>query len=232
MAIKKVLFLDDSKIDQIVDKLRNTLKANGHTLQEDIVDLSQGDFRKNSPENNGKTVMDFDKIKAHLKDNFFDEPFDLVACDYHFANDILDGYKILGWVKNEAKSKKHKIRHAKYILYSSEGDKLAQKTNSIEDIGKLIRLKLDDFIKREDLANGISTILLKEEEIFNFSEEIRQELGKYPNYIFRNTYVKFAGKTLAEIAHEIDKDLPHGREFQKNLVQLTIAHLIELNKIE
>ena len=35
--------------------------------------------------------------------------------------------------------------------------------------------------------------------------------------------------TLAEIAHEIDKDLPNGIEFQKYLVELSVAHLIELN---
>ena len=37
--------------------------------------------------------------------------------------------------------------------------------------------------------------------------------------------------TLTEIAHEIDKDLPNGIEFQKYLVELTIAHLLEINNL-
>ena len=45
-------------------------------------------------------------------------------------------------------------------------------------------------------------------------------------------YPKFKGKKLEDIVVEIDKELPNGLDFQQNIAELTIAHLIELNRIE
>ena len=88
-----------------------------------------------------------------------------------------------------------------------------------------------NFLKREGLADGLTTVLLKEKDTFNFSLSLKRELEKHPEFKFKSVYPKFLDKTLLDIANEIDKDLPNGIDFQKSLLELTIAHLIELNMI-
>jgi len=231
MSVKKVLFIDDGSIDEIVDRLRRNLKRNGYTLIESMIDLNQERFTKKATDGINE-ILDFSAIKDELIKNYADHPIDLVACDYYYANDELDGYKILGWLKNVSRNEKHRIRRAKFILYSSEGEKLARKTNSIEDLSKLIRHRFDDFLKRENLANDLSSILVKDEEKFDFSKALDTELSRYPDFKFKSVYPKFKGKAIAEIIHEMTKETHHGIKFQQNLVELTIAHLIELNKEE
>ncbi|KAA1242902.1 hypothetical protein [Aquimarina sp. RZ0] len=231
MSVKRVLFIDDGSIDEIVERLRRNLKRRGFTLIKSMIDLNQPKFKKKSGVGS-KETLDFQAIKDELIESYANEPLDLIACDYHYANDELDGYKILGWLKNESRSKKHRIRRAKFCLYSSEGDKLAKKTNSIEDLSKLIRHRFDDFLKRENLANDLSGILLKEEEKFDFSKALDNELSKFPDFKFKSVYPKFEGKEISEIIQEMTKETHHGIKFQQNLVELTIAHFIELNKEE
>ncbi|WP_299523367.1 hypothetical protein [Winogradskyella sp.] len=231
MSVKKVLLIDDGPIKEIVDKLRKNLQRRGVTLDEHLINLNLPDFKQKNPADPEKFILDFNAIKKAINEDHFSEPYDLVACDYHYANDPLDGFTILKWIKNESHSKRHRIRRSKFVLYSSEGDKFAKKTNSIDDLSKLIRIKFDDFLKRENLADDLALLLLKEGMKFDFNSMLVKELEKYPEFVFKSVYPKFKGKRLEQIAMEIDKELPNGIEFQKNIAELTIAHLIELNGI-
>lgn len=232
MSIKKVLFIDDGPIDQITNKLRKNLHRKGYTLDEEVIKLNDPHFKKKDPNDPQKYIINFDAVKQVIVENYSKEPYDLIACDYHYANDPLDGFTILKWIKNESQSKKYRIRRAKFVLYSSEGDKFAKKTNSVGDISKLIRIKFDDFLKRESLADDLASLLLKENTRFDFNNMLIKELEKYPDFVFKSVYPKFKGKRLEDIIVEIDKELPNGLDFQQNIAELTIAHLIELNRIE
>ena len=230
MSVKRVLFIDDDNIDENVESLKRKLRKGGKTLLEKILFL--GDDKYRVKDESGNSVLDLVKIQTALRSEHFTEQYDMVACDYFFANDELDGYQILKWLKNVSSSERQKIRKAIFVLYSSEGDKLAKDLNSIKDLSQLIKLKLYDFLKRDNLANDISNILLNENNSFNFSQSLLAELEKYPDFKFRSVYPKFIGKSLKDITNEIDKDSPNGIKFQENLIELTIAHLIELNKTE
>ncbi|MEO9502822.1 MAG: hypothetical protein ABJN73_12305 [Nonlabens ulvanivorans] len=232
MSIKKVLFIDDGPIEQITTKLRKNLHSRGYTLDEEVINLNLPQFKKANPNESGKYIIDFDAVKQVIIETHSKEPYDSIACDYHYANDPLDGFTILKWIKNESQNKKYRIRRAKFVLYSSEGDKFAKKTNSVDDISKLIRIKFDDFLKRERLADDLASLLLKQSTRFDFNTMLIQELEKYPDFVFKSVYPKFKGKKLEDIVVEIDKELPNGLDFQQNIAELTIAHLIELNKIE
>lgn len=232
MSTKKVLFIDDGNVDAIVEKLRKNLQRQGITLLEEIINLDVLEFKKSAIDDDKKLVFDFSKIKTYILEKYINESFDLIACDYHYANDPLDGYIILKWIKNESTSKKYKIRRARFVLYSSEGDKFAKKTNSVDEVSKLIRIRFDDFLKREKLADDLTKLLLKQKTTFDFSNMIIKELEKYSDFEFKSVYPKFKGKTLEEIAQEIDKELPNGIDFQRNIAELTIAHLIKLNNID
>lgn len=230
MSVVKLLYIDDNKIDSQIDNLRKKLKRKGIELQEEFLNLGLDKFKKR--DDSKKMVLDYDKIKLHIKEKYFNENFDLVISDYDFKDEKVDGYKLIFWIKNVSNSDKVRIRRAKFCLYSAQQDKVVQIFDSPEKIKKLVKLNLDDFIDRARLPDELSSMITNNENHFNYSETIIKFLNKYPEYEFKSIYPKFKGKKLSEISNEIEKDLPNGIDFQKDLIDLTIAHLINLNKYE
>lgn len=227
MSLTKILFIDDGELKSIIDKIKLNLRKDGFTIAETIIDLSRSEFQKKSDANPDEQVLDFDKIKETLKGHF-DEAFDIIACDYHYANDVLDGSKILSWLKNTSTTEKKRIRKAKFCLYSSEVDKVIAKTNTVDEITKLIKIRLTDLYQREHLAEGLSK-LVKENKRVDWNKELVSELEKYGALKFKSVYPQFKGKTFSEIAKEIDSESHHGILFSKNLVEISIAHFSDLN---
>jgi hypothetical protein len=227
MGIKRLLYIDDNKIDSQIDNLRKKLKSTGHELNETFLHIND-DFKIRDSAT-GKIILDKEKIKSFINQNLMNENFDIIASDYDFKDENFDGFELLKWVKNESNSKKHRLRRAKFCLYSSEQDKVASKFSTPEQVKTLIKLKFDDFLDRSRIPDEISKLLIAPEQTYFFKEQIILYLEKYGDETFKSVYPKFKGKKLSEIAHEIDKDLPNGIEFQKCLAELTVAHLIELN---
>lgn len=230
MSIKKILFIDDNKIDSIITKLRNSLQKEGFTLQEEILNLNDDSLKVRDA--NDEIVLSFDKIKDVIQEKYFNESFDLVVSDYDYADKNIDGFKLIKWFKNVTTSQKKKIRRAQFYLYSAKGDSIVEKLDNIDKIKGLVRLKLSGILDRNKLADELAIEIKKREETFAFLDIVLKELDKYSDCEFKNVFPKFKGKKLFEIAEEIDKDLPNGIAFQKTLTELTIAHLIELNNIE
>lgn len=226
MKIKKVLFIDDGDIDLIVESLENRLYQKGWTLDLQKMDVSSREFKSVV---DGELLLDFSKVKSYIEKSYFDEQFDLVACDFNYANDPLNGYMVLKWLKNTAQSNRKRIRRSKFVIYSSEEDKFIGSFQD-NDLFKLIRLKIDDFYKREKLADSAAKLLLKDEDEIDCSSYIARELEKHADLEFKSTYPKFAGKNMAEVAAEIDGESYHGLQFQRDFLELTVAHIIELNK--
>ncbi|PCI35465.1 MAG: hypothetical protein COB60_02885 [Flavobacteriaceae bacterium] len=230
MSVTRLLYIDDNRIDSQIDNLRKKLKRSGFELDETFLNLNDEKFKKR--DDNQKVILDIKKIKKYIIKNYSKENFDIVASDYDYSDENLDGYQLLSWIKNQSKSQKYRLRFAQFCLYSAEQDKVVEQLNSPDKIKKLVKLKIDDFIDRNNLANDLFLLFIKPKEKYSYSKHLIDYLEKYPDLIFNNVYPKFKGKSLSEIAHEIDKDLPNGIDFQKNLVELTIAHLVDLNKFE
>jgi hypothetical protein len=224
MGVKRILFIEDGDLTNQKDKLRRNLKNKGHSLVEKTINPLNRSFLKSDKEH----IIDFEALKSELN-KYFDEPFDLIACDYSYSGDPLDGLEVIKWVKNVSNADKKRLRRAKFVLYSSEREKLVEKTKTAEDLKKIIHLRLDGFLKRETLANELAKVILKADLKFSFSEKLLKELEKYPDFKFKSVYPMFKGKSVIEIADEIDREQHHGIGFQKNLIELCIAHLIELN---
>jgi len=230
MSIVKLLYIDDNKINSQIESLRKKLKRQGIELKETFLNLGLEEFKKRNE--NNKVVLDYEKIKRYITDNFFNENFDIVISDYDFKDEKIDGYKLISWIKNVSSSQKTRIRRAKFCLYSAQQDKVVQFFSTPEEIKKLVKLKIDDFIKRENLPEELNTIITRDNNHFNFSETLISFLNKYPEYEFNSVYPKFKGKKLSDILIEVEKELPNGIKFQKELIDLTIAHLIDLNGYE
>ncbi|WKZ76162.1 MAG: hypothetical protein QY303_04535 [Vicingaceae bacterium] len=229
MSVKRLLYIDDNKIDSQIDNLRSKLQRQGYELKETFLHLNEN-FMTKDPQT-AETILDKGKIQAFINENYMNENFDIVASDYDFKDKSIDGFELLKWIKNESTSKKHKLRRAKYCLYSAEQDKVAKEFSTPEQVKKLIKLRIDDFIDRTRIPDEITQILLAPQKSYYFKSHIIGYLEKFGDEKFKSAFPKFKEMTLAEIAHEIDKDLPNGIEFQKYLVELTVAHLIELNKL-
>lgn len=231
MKEKQVLFIDDGDITNQIGKLRKILRKGGITLVDQLMDVNDSKYRKPDEENPDKTILNFDSIKLHLEANYMDARIDYVMCDYDFADEKLDGFELIKWLKNVCDSQKKKLRIAKFSLYSSEPEKLLKRKNMTEkDISKLIKLRLKDFYTRERIAEDFGTDILNSTEELNLKDKMVSELVKHKGKKFQSVYPKFKGKMLDEIASEIENDTTHGRSFQENIVELTIAHLIDLNK--
>jgi hypothetical protein len=227
MSVIKVLFIDDNRIDNQIDKLRKRLKDSGLVLDETFMNLG-GDEFKIRDEKKG-IILDFAKIKGYISKSYFNENFDVVASDYDYSDRYLDGYTLLKWIINVSRAERKRLRKARFCLYSTQQDKLVAALDTPEKIRELVKLKIDDFIVRDRLPEEVSSLIQKPLDMFDFQSHIVNYLYKYPDYIFKHVYSKFRGKTLGDIAHEIDAESPHGIEFQRNLAELTLAHLIELN---
>lgn len=230
MSVVKLLYIDDNRIDSQIENLKRKLKRQGFDLQEIFLNLGLEEFKKR--DETGHIVLDYNKIKNYIIENYFNENFDIVISDYDFKDSKIDGYKLLSWIKNESNSKKKRIRRAKFCLYSAQQDKVVRIFDTPDKIKKLIKLKIDDFINRENLPEELTSLINKEQKHFDFSNELLTFLNKYPEYLFNSVYPKFKGKKLAEIADEIENELPNGIDFQKELIEMTIAHLIELNNYD
>ena len=229
MSIKRILFIDDNKIDSIIIKLRKSLQKEGFTLQEEILNLNDDDLKIRDA--NNKIILDFDKIKNVIKEKYFNQPFDIVVSDYDYSDNNIDGFKLIKWFKNVSSSQKKRVRRAHFYLYSAKGDSIVEKLDDIDKIKGLVRLKLSGILDRNSLADELAIEIKKREETFAFLNTVLKELDKYSDFEFESVYPKFKGKKLNEIANEIDQDLPNGIGFQQNLVELTIAHMINLNNI-
>lgn len=229
MSVKRLLYIDDNKIDSQIENLRTKLKRQGYELKESFLHLNE-DFMMRDAQT-GETNLDKAKIQAFINEKYINDNFDIVASDYDFKDKNIDGFELLKWIKNESVSKKHKLRRAKFCLYSAEQDKVAKIFSTPEQVKKLIKLKIDDFIDRTRIPEEITQILLAPQKNYYFKDHLISYLEKFGDETFKSTFPKFKGMTLFEIAHEIDKDLPNGIEFQKYLVELTVAHLLELNNL-
>jgi hypothetical protein len=228
MTVKRLLYIDDNKIDSQIENLRTKLKRQGYELNETFFHLNESFMIKNTQTK--ETILDRIKIQAFINENYMNENFDMVASDYDFKDKSIDGFELLKWIKNESTSKRYKLRRAKFCLYSSEQDKVAKEFSTPEQVKKLIKLKIDDFIDRTRIPDEITQILIAPQKSYYFKAHITSYLEKFGDERFKSVFPKFKEMTLAQIADEIDKDLPKGIEFQKYLAELTVAHLIELNK--
>jgi len=229
MTQMTALFIDDDDISSITGRLERKLKENGITLNSSVFNLGNDKYKIASEADPNKLVLDVATIKKELKSEFMDNRYDLVACDFNFLDDKLNGFKLIKWIKNCAGGEKLRIRNAKYVLYSSEKGKSLKEAFTEDDMGDLIRLKLDDFVDRSKVSDDVATLLFKSGKEININKKFVTEMEKFGESEFKSVYPKFIGKKINEIMQESEKETHHGIAFQHNLIELTVAHMIELN---
>ncbi|MEZ9260523.1 hypothetical protein AB4125_23515 [Vibrio splendidus] len=226
MNIKKVLFLDDGNITQTITRIRDKVKRLGFDICADIINPQDPKYKS---EIGGVIEIDFNKIKKDVKDNYKNNRYEVVACDFSFASTKLNGYELIRWIINESKSSNFLFKKAKFICYSSEENKFKEHIIGNDELTKLIKLNIYAFYKRDNLVNDMSALLKKINSEFSMSEHLASMLEDESQRVFNNVYPPLKGKSFNEIALEIKKDSHHGQKFQQHLSELVYAHIIDLN---
>ncbi len=183
-----------------------------------------------------KGKIDLDKVKAAFIKEFRGINFDLIAIDFDFDDetDGVDGIKFLRFLESEGIR-----RSTPKLLYSGilkdeieislEAYKEGKK--NFKDVWKqiktLVDIKVVDFVDRTEYEKSIASFLSKNDNSADVS--IIKELSKHPELIFENTYPKFEGKTLEEIATIIQNDYSTGSKFNKEIIERAVSHMVELN---
>src|SRR5690606_37827885 len=99
MSVKRLLYIDDNKIDSQIENLRAKLHRQGYELKEKFLHINESFMKKDSQ--TGETILDKGKIQEFIKENYMNENFDIVASDYDFKDKNFDGFELLKWIKNE-----------------------------------------------------------------------------------------------------------------------------------
>ncbi|MBL1386685.1 MAG: hypothetical protein COA35_018655 [Colwellia sp.] len=227
MKNKKILIIDDGDVEQIVQRITAKLRRKGIELQADILNVNDVQFKKNDGEGQ---IIDFEKIKRELKKVYFPKRYDIVLCDFSYGHDPLNGYEVIKWLINESKNQKAKLRHSIFISYSSEEDKFKREIFDNQSLIKLIRLDIHDFYDRDKLTENIPRLIVKLDKALNYRLHFISMLEHNPDFVIKNGYPPFCGKKLKDVAKEIELESEQGQEFQKELFQLTYAHIVELNE--
>ena len=210
-----------------MERITSKLRRKGVRLETDVFNVNEVKFKKASKE--GQTI-DFNKIKDALRQDYFPRRYDLVLCDFSYGKDPLNGYEVIKWLINESKNSNAKIRHSTFVSYSSEEDKFKKEIFDNQSLIKLIRLDIHDFYDRDKLTDNVPSLIVKQDKILDYRLHFISLLEQTPDFIFKNGYPPFSGKKLAEVAKEIEKETDQGLAFQKELLDLTHAHIIELNQ--
>jgi len=177
--------------------------------------------------------LDREKLIIHIKDVIKDSNIDLIATDFDLSDEHLNGVHIVEIIRS--------IRpNTPLIMYSGKiadaikavlGDHTQITSEELtEGIIKIIDYKISDFATRPGYPSSIIQLIKKNSK--SATTDLVNKLRDYPDMKFKSCYPNFKGQKLGDIASQIEKSSPQGRDFQQELIEQTIAYLIEINKNE
>ena len=228
MSNKLCIIIDDVNQKRVFESVvAKPLKREGIHVDAIFVNTTDTDLL----DNDQNIVLE--KLRIRLTEIFRNKHIDVVATDFDLSDDNVCGINVVELI--------YQIRpKVPVILYSGKlgsvikhllGDH-TQKTSDelVKSIKKLIKYNIVDYVEREGYPHSIIKIL-KDNQIY-ISSLLPQKLREYSNLEFKSCYPFFAGRTLGSIADEIESHTPQGREFQEQLYEQVIAHMIKINNYE
>jgi hypothetical protein len=225
----KILLIDDNTLEEELELTKKTLAKNGIRVHETVILIDNEDFRKQVTM--GKEELEFldeKKIKGHFNDNgILQTSYDIVACDFNFSDDNYNGYELLTWIINEARTKKLKIRNAKFIFYS--GDIEALENVAGRHVKRILPLKIDRLVDREHLPENLIKMSANLGTEVNLTQEFLKLFDEHEHKFMKATYPHFNGLSLGQIRDEIESESVHSNRFLKALIEQTFAHMIDLD---
>lgn len=174
--------------------------------------------------------IDVTKLQEKLAHTFNGRAVDIVATDFDLSDEKINGVKVVELIRQ--------IRpNVPVLIYSGKlesvikhilGDyKQKSSRELIASLKKLIRYNIIDYVEREGYPSAIiKHIKSKEAQLLSI---LLNKIREYSHLEFKSCYPSFSGRTLANIADEIEAQTPQGRDFQEQLIEQTIAYMIKIN---
>ncbi|MBN9483399.1 MAG: hypothetical protein BGO70_13030 [Bacteroidetes bacterium 43-93] len=226
---KNCLIIDNEDQTSSIETIRREGKMQKVSIN--CRQFNVGSTERDDLLSNGK--IDLDKVFAAFQQEFSGIHFNLIAFDWDLNDDSINGVDLIRLFQNKG------IRaNTPKLLYSGV---LKDEIHRILDvyrennnfstawkpISTLIKIKIEDFIDREEYERSIVNLVKRNGESIEsiFSAKLRE----YSTLIFKNMYPNFEGKSLAEIADILDKDKPQGSKFMHELIEQSLAYMIKLN---
>ena len=155
---------------------------------------------------------------------------DVVASDFDLSDDVVNGLDVIEIIR----SIREKVP---IILYSGNLEKAIKSVMGdpaskdlptlINDVKKLMLHHISEFIDRTGYAASVIKVLKNKDT--STKQILLKKLREYPDLKLSSAYPIFSGKKLSQIADEIEKSTYQGQEFQQELIEQTIAYIIEIS---
>lgn len=225
---KTCLIIDDNKQDEVLEQLVEKARKKGITLK--CPQFNVGSTERNDLlDING--AIDINAVLAKFKSEFDGTKLDMICVDFQLEDENINGLDVLKQVYALRQS-------SQFIIYSSNLDQVVKgiigdydkdknKGKLIADIKSLTKYKILDFVSRDRYDQAILDILSKNE--MSLELVLESKLLEYPELVFQNTYPKFEGLTLQQIANEIRQGSNHGQLFKAELLEQAISHMVQIN---
>lgn len=192
--------------------------------------------------------INYDKLKAHILFKIKDKKIDVLATDFNFSKNenclsSVTGLDVINIIHGERCGKVETVLYTgnrdkvldyiieKNSLTSKEGIcTINDKVNLRKDLKNILLYNIKAFVERDGYDQEVNKIL--REKALSTEKMIVDKLLEYKEMVFLSGYETFKGKTLGEIANEINSKTEIGREFKSEIIELTLGHMIKLNEEE
>ncbi len=225
MDISNVIFIDDRPGFFSGATISNILRRanDNHQIQINLIPLNPKDQKY---VNEDGVIRPEKIIEALDSPQYLRQDIQLIACDYDFGGDVINGFEIVRMLRNNLESKK------KIILYSSNIENVinnileGSQNGIIEKITDLINSNISAFCKRDSHLEEAMIKYLKEEAVFSADKAFEAELYKYRDFKFKSSYRKFENMTLGEVADIISKNKNEANLLKKELIEQVVAYMV------
>jgi hypothetical protein len=232
MIEKYCLIIDDEAAYQkrvFETSVANSLRLKGINVNLILVDTTDKDLQTDEK-------IDLEKLKNYIEDKIKNLKLDVVACDYELSSKDVNGVDVIKEIRALRPKTKIFLYSGKYEKVIGNVLKEMQKggtqsiSSSIKAIKNIYSSKIEEFLERNDYPARLVGVLQNSNDSIDdiFIKKIRE----YSELKFKSCYPIFEGKSLSEIAEEIEKETHSSQKFLEELVEQTVAYLIKTNQDE
>lgn len=232
MIEKTCLIIDDEAAYQkrvFEASVASNLRLKGIKVNLILVDTTDKDLQTDEK-------IDLEKINSYIENEIRNLKLDVVACDYELSSKDVNGIDVIKKIRALRPKTKIFLYSGKYekvigdILKEMQKGDAQSIRSSINAIKNIYSSRIEEFLERNDYPAKLVGVLKNNDDSIDdiFVKKIRE----YSELKFKSCYPIFEGKTLSEIAEEIEKETHSSKQFLEELVEQTVAYLIKSNRDE
>lgn len=223
--MERVCLVVDDKDQQHVFKssVQDVLKKEGYNVALIFIHTT------NPSVLNDKFNIDIEKLSGYIKRVANGKHIDAVATDFDLS-DPINGLDVIEVIRKDRPTVPIILYSGglKKAIKSAIGDpETKNEEDLIRDVRKLMTHNISDFIDRDVDGYAESIIRILKNKKVSTQQTLLRKLREYPDCVFRDAYPSFSGKTLGDIAAEIEKATPQGQKCQSELIEQVVAYLID-----